>query len=283
MFPSDLIEAGRYYIKVNGQWLTDANANPDRTGDFPVLQASEDVINPQRQEWNINIDPITERYKITNAQDGRYINEMGSFWGSKTANPYDATWHTMNIYRMNGKYAIQTGDRVGGRVWNANGERIVLTDDKAVKAEHFIFEIIPVGGEPQQHPTIESGEAYYIMDAKGRCLTNNNAGGNGGRPTFAAKRDGDKAQLWRFTIVENGRYKLISTADDRYLNEVCSFGKPESYSPDWNTYVLTEQGGLFSIRNAGKGGTNYWVVDGNRPATAKVSQSESHLFTIVKP
>ena len=283
MFPTDLIEAGRYYIKVNGQWLTDANANPDRTGDHPVLQAAEDVINPQRQEWNISIDPITERYKITNAQDGRYINELGTFWQSKTNNPYDATWHSMNIYRMNGKYAIQTGDRSGSRVWNANGERIVLTNDKAVKAEHFIFEIIPVGGDTQQYPTVESGEAYYIMDAKGRCLTNNNVNGQGGRPTFAAKREGDKAQLWRFTLVsENGRYNLESVADGRYLNEVCNFGRPTAYSPDWNTYVLTEQGGMISIRNAGAGGSNYWIIEDNRLSTAKVSQSESHLFKIEK-
>jgi hypothetical protein len=189
----------------------------------------------------------------------------------------------MNIYRMNGKYAIQTGDRSGSRVWNASGERIVLTNDKAVKAEHFIFEIIPVGGDTQQYPTVESGEAYYIMDAKGRCLTNNNVNGQGGRPTFAAKREGDKAQLWRFTLVsENGRYNLESVADGRYLNEVCNFGRPTAYSPDWNTYVLTEQGGMISIRNAGAGGSDYWIIEDNRLSTAKVSQSESHLFKIEK-
>ncbi|MBR5235418.1 MAG: hypothetical protein IKV24_04375, partial [Bacteroidaceae bacterium] len=283
LFPTDLIEAGRYYIKVNGRWLTDANANPDRVGDYPVWQASEDVINPQRQEWNINIDPITERYKITNAQDGRYINEVGNFWKDKTNNPYDPAWHSMGIYRMNGKYAIQCGTSAGSRMWMADEERINLTEDKSVKAEHFIFEIIPVGGETKTYPTVESGEAYYIMDDNGRCLTNGNVNGQGGRPTFAAKREGDKAQLWRFIVIgENGRYRLESVADDRYVNEVCNFGKPEAYAHNWNTYILTEQDGKFAIRNAGSGGSNFWIIEGNRLSTAKTSQSEAHIFTIVK-
>ena len=158
-----------------------------------------------------------------------------------------------------------------------------MGNDKTVKAEHFIFEIIPVGGETKTYPTVESGEAYYIMDAQGRCLTNGNVNGQGGRPSFAAKREGDKAQLWRFVIIgENGRYRLESVADGRYLNEICNFGKPESYSHDWNTYILTEQDGKFAIRNAGSSGSNYWIIEGNRLSTAKVSQSESHIFTIVK-
>ena len=133
IFPAELLEEGRYYIKVNGRWLTDANANPDRTGDYPVWQAAEDVINPQRQEWNISIDPVTERYKITNAQDGRYINEHGNFWRDKNNNPYDPAWHSFNIYRLNGKYAIQTAGNAGGRVWTADEERISQTGDELEK------------------------------------------------------------------------------------------------------------------------------------------------------
>lgn len=283
IFPADLIEEGRYYIKVNGRWLTDANANPDRTGDHPVFQGAEDVINPQRQEWNISIDPVTERYKITNAQDGRYINEVGNFWRDKNQNPYDPAWHSMSIYRMNGKYAIQTATNAGGRMWSATDERIVLTDDKALKAGHFIFEIIPVGGDTQAHPGVESGEAYYIMDGEGRCLTNMSVGGQGGTPTFTARREGDKAQLWRFTLVEEtGRYNLTSAADDRYVNEICNFGTNQ-YNPLWNTYVLTEQNGKFAIRNAGNGGTSFWIVEGNRTGTANIPLAEAYLFTIVKP
>ncbi|MBQ2969275.1 MAG: beta-N-acetylglucosaminidase domain-containing protein [Bacteroidaceae bacterium] len=282
VFPADLIEEGRYYIKVNGRWLTDVNANPDRTGDYPVLQAEEDVINPQRQEWNIAIDPTTERYKITNAQDGRYINEHGNFWRDKSLNPYDPAWHSVTIYRMNGKYAIRTAGNAGGRMWTADEERIYQAPEQNVRNDHFIFEIIPVGGETPAHPTIESGEAYYIMDGEGRCLTNMNVGGQGGTPEFAARREGDKAQLWVLTIVEEtGRYNLKSAADDRYVNEICNFGTNQ-YNPLWNTYVLTEQNGKFAIRNAGNGGSQFWIVNGKQPGTANIPTAEAYQWTITK-
>lgn len=280
IFPADLIEEGRYYIKVNGRWLTDVNANPDRTGDYPVFQAEEDVVNPQRQEWNISIDPTTERYKITNAQDGRYINELGNFWSDKNLNPYDPAWHSFNIYRLNGKYAIQRAGNAGGLMWTANDERIRPTPEKNVRYEHFIFEIIPVGGETPAHPTIESGETYYIMDGEGRCLTNMNVEGTGGKPEFTTRREGDKAQLWVLTIVEEtGRYNLKSAADGRYVNEVCNFGT-NPYNPLWNTYVLTEQNGKFAIRNAGNGGNSYWIVDGKRLGTANIPTAEAYQLTI---
>ena len=281
VFPAELIEEGRYYIKVNGRWLTDANANPDRTGDFPVLQASEDVINPQRQEWNITIDPVTERYKITNAQDGRYINEMGNFWRDKNNNPYDPAWHSFNIYRLNGKYAIQTAGNAGGRVWTADEERINPTNEKTIRYEHFIFEIIPVGGEAAASPAFEPGDLVYIIDNDGRYLTNTNVNGVGGTPEFMPKSD-DASQLWLFCLVdETGRFSLNSAADGRYVNELCNFGTND-YNATWNTYVLQEKGGMFSIQNAGNAGRNYWVVDGKHPSTANVPLAESFLFSIVK-
>ena len=281
VFPAELIEEGRYYIKVNGRWLTDANANPDRTGDFPVLQASEDVINPQRQEWNITIDPVTERYKITNAQDGRYINEMGNFWRDKNNNPYDPAWHSFNIYRLNGKYAIQTAGNAGGRVWTADEERINQSSEKSVRYEHFIFEIVPVGGEAAASPAFEPGDLVYIIDNDGRYLTNTNVNGVGGTPEFMPKSD-DASQLWLFCLVdETGRFSLNSAADGRYVNEVCNFGT-NAYNPQWNTYVLLEKGGAFAIRNAGNGGTNFWIVNGKHTSTANIPLAEAYQFTIVK-
>ena len=281
IFPADLIEEGRYYIKVNGRWLTDANANPDRTGDYPVFQAEEDVINPQRQEWNIAIDPTTERYKITNAQDGRYINEMGNFWRDKNNNPYDPAWHSFNIYRLNGKYAIQRAGNAGGLMWSANEERITPTAERNVRYEHFIFEIIPVGGATAEPAIVEPATPVCIIDNEGRYLTNTNVNGAGGRPEFMDKKD-DNSQLWLFNLVdETGRFSLTSAADGRYVNELGYFGTNQ-YNPLWNTYVLQEKGGMYSIRNAGHGGNNYWVVDGNHPSTANIPWAESFLFKIEK-
>ena len=281
IFPAELIEEGRYYIKVNGRWLTDANANPDRTGDFPVFQADADSINPQRQEWNITIDPVTERYKITNAQDGRYVNEHGNFWRDKNNNPYDPAWHSFEIYRLNGKYAIQTAGNAGGRVWIATEERINQDSEKNIRYEHFIFEIIPVGGNATECPAFEPSAEVYILDAEGRYLTNTSVNGVGGRPEFTAKND-SPSQLWMFNLVEEtGRFNLISAADNRYVNELGYFGT-NAYNPLWNTYVLQEKGGVYSIRNAGNAGRNYWVVDGNHPSTANIPLVESFQFSIVK-
>ena len=280
VFPAELLEEGRYYIKVNGRWLTDANANPDRTGDYPVFQASEDVINPQRQEWNLSIDPVTERYKITNAQDGRYINEMGNFWRDKNNNPYDPAWHSFSIYRLNGKYAIVTAGNAGGRIWTANEERIMQTPEKNIRYEHFIFEFIPVGAEQTKPVVVEPGAAVYIIDGDGRYLTNTTVNGVGGTPEFMAKRD-DDSQLWHFNLIdETGRFNLISAADGRYVNEVCNFGT-NPYNPLWNTYVLTEKGGSYAIRNAGNGGSNYWIVNGKHISTANIPTAESYQFQIV--
>jgi hypothetical protein len=281
IFPAELIEEGRYYIKVNGRWLTDVNANPDRVGDLPVFQASEDVINPQRQEWNITIDPVTERYKITNAQDGRYLNEHGYFWRDKNNNPYDPAWHSYEIYRLNGKYAIKTAGNAGGRVWTANEECIMQTPDRDLRYEHFIFEIIPVGGNTTECPVVEPGEPVYILDGEGRYLTNTSVNGVGGTPEFMAKKD-DDSQLWQFNLVdETGRFNLTSVADGRYVNEVCNFGA-NPYNPQWNTYVLLEKGEVFAIRNAGNGGTNFWIVNGKHPSTANIPLAEAYQFTIVK-
>ncbi len=92
--PQQAIEDGLYYIMYNGKYLTDVNASPDRDGDYPIFLSEADTINPQRQLWNIELVPETNRFKITNAQDGRYINEIGTFWANKNTKPYNAEWNT---------------------------------------------------------------------------------------------------------------------------------------------------------------------------------------------
>ena len=166
-------------------------------------------------------------------------------------------------------------------MWTADEERINPAAEKSVRYEHFIFEIIPVGGAAAEAPVVEPGEAVYIMDANGRYLTNTNVNGAGGAPEFMEKVDGD-SQLWQFNLVdETGRFSLTSAADGRYVNELCYFGTNQ-YNAQWNTYILIEKGGSFAIRNAGHGGNSYWVVDGKRASTANVPLAEAYQFTIVK-
>ena len=137
-FPVQAVEDGEYFIKVNGQYLTNAEAGADRVGDRPVFQAERDVINPQRQQWMIELDPKTERFKITNKQDGRYINEIGRFWKSKN-NPYSADWNTYIMSKKDGKYSIQNAGLGGKTFWSTEGDHLTM-----VKEEGFVFEIEPV-------------------------------------------------------------------------------------------------------------------------------------------
>lgn len=136
-FPQQAIEDGQYTIMADGRYLTDAQAATDRVGDHPVLQASRDSINPQRQQWNVELDITTGRYKVTNAQDGRYVNEQGAFWASKTQNPYEPDWHTFTFTRQDdGTYTIQCGGRAGKGFWQVEGDRL----RNAAQGTHFRLE-----------------------------------------------------------------------------------------------------------------------------------------------
>ena len=126
-FPQQAIEDGRYYIMYDGKFLTDVNASPDRDGDFPVFLAEADTINPQRQLWNIELVPATGRYKITNVQDGRYINELGTFWSNKATKPYNAEYNTYIIVKTPEGYTIQCAGRAGSNFWRAEDNRIKQT------------------------------------------------------------------------------------------------------------------------------------------------------------
>ena len=144
VFPYRLIENGAYFIKVNGKYLTNVQENVPRTA--PQFTADRDMIKPQRQEWLITFDTETERYKIVNIQDNRYLNERGMF-SAGASNPYEAAWHSYILERNNdGKYSIQNAGRAGKGFWlqSADGTRIVSgTDD----SDKFIFDIVPVSSK----------------------------------------------------------------------------------------------------------------------------------------
>lgn len=123
-FPVQAIADGEYFIKVNGRYLTNAQAQADRTGDHPIFVSERDVINPQRQQWIIELEPKAGRYKITNKQDGRYLNERGTFWADRQQNPYDPQWHTFLLSGQDGRFSIQCGGRAGQAFWTQEGERL---------------------------------------------------------------------------------------------------------------------------------------------------------------
>jgi hypothetical protein len=135
-FPVQAIEDGEYFIKVNGEYLTNAQAGADRVGDYPVFQAERDVINPQRQQWVIEQNSKTGRYKIYNKQDGRYINEAGEFWYNKERNPFDAQWHTYLLVKQEGKWSIQNAGNGGKGFWQREGNRL-----NSKGTGEFVFEI----------------------------------------------------------------------------------------------------------------------------------------------
>ena len=122
--PRQVLEDGIYYIMYKGEYLTDVNASPDRNGDFPVFAAEADTVNPQRQLWNIELVPATGRYKITNVQDGRYVNELGTFSMDKARNPFDADWHTFIIVATPEGHTIQCAGLAGSGFWSAEAGRI---------------------------------------------------------------------------------------------------------------------------------------------------------------
>lgn len=275
VFPQVLIEEGRYYIKVDGKYLTNTNVNG--SGGTPTFVAYRDTINPQRQEWTISMDALTERYKIANAQDNRYLNELGNFG----VNVYEAVWHTYNMHRQSGKYAIQNAGSAGDKFWMFETNRIKPSAINKLGNSVFIFEIVPVGNEQVNHPKITPGETYYIKSGD-LYLSNNNVAGSGSNPGFKALATTKlKSQQWNFIAdAATDRFKITSAADNRYINELGAFGTNPYYAT-WNTYLLTEMGGLFAIQNAGDAGNSFWAVSNNRITAGNEIRQNSYLFSII--
>ena len=140
VFPKQLIPQGKYFIKVDGAYLTDPDSK--QGGIAAELRADRDTINPQSQEWTFTLDPNTNRYKIVNNQAGRYINELGKFG----TNPYNEMWNTYEITLQDGKYAIRNGGNAGNRFWGVKDGKIYQVSTPQPEAGAFRFEIVPVGG-----------------------------------------------------------------------------------------------------------------------------------------
>lgn len=124
VFPQQAVEDGQYFIMADGKYLTDAQASPERTGDFPVFVADKDTVNPQRQLWNIELVTATSRFKVTNVQDGRYLNERGAFWADKSLNPFEAEWHTFTVEKTDKGYTFRCGGKAGQGYWSVSEGRV---------------------------------------------------------------------------------------------------------------------------------------------------------------
>lgn len=283
VFPAQVLENGTYYIMHNGKYLT--NTQPNVDGSNPIFKAAVDTIRPQRQEWKISIDPATNRYKIINVEDSRYLNEKGAFSVSNSTNPYEAVWHTYEILLLaNGKYAIQNGGSAGTKFWTVSDTRVQQNNSSDVLPDKFIFDIVPLGGQPNES-LINSNDIYYIKDGN-RYLTNSNIKGSGGTPTFKDVTEPTKAQEWKISVDTSYKncYKITSYADDRYINEYGAFGTNQYYG-DWNTYLLTLMGDKWSLgwtQSAAKNGVQYIVISGDRLEAKSIARGESYSLTIVK-
>lgn len=293
-FPAQVLETGTYYIKYNGKYLYDKNASADRTGDSPIWADEIDDAQPQKCEWNISLDTNTGRYKITNAQDGRYVNENGNFWADKTRNPYDADWHSYTIYRVNGKYAIQTTSKVGNKFMGANNTKIIKVDTPLSKDKNnnpilnvndAIFEIIPIKGNDTEHPIIESGKSYYIKNAEGNYLTTTSALTALSRPTFKVKATNSNAlkyQKWIFSIDETtGRWKIAYNSS-KFLDEEGRINQNAYYS-DWNSLILSEIGGKWAMQSVTPNAApRVWgITTQNNINYANAELKDCYVFSIV--
>ena len=279
VFPAEVIEYGTYYIMYDGKYL--GNPQAGTVGGNPVFQEELDLINPTRQEWLIAKDTETGRYKIINMKDDRYINEHGNFSVGDT-NPYEAVWHTYEIYCMNGKYAIQNAGKSGTEFWATNGTRISKSGSSAFTYDHFVFDIVPLDGA-KDFLEVKAGKKYAILNEAGDFLTNTNPAGTGGYPKFKVKSgNSNRAQYWYFELDESqGRYKLTSARDSRYVNELGEFGTNQYYA-DWNTYFLLERGGFYSFQNGGSARPYFWYIDGDRIHSKDMARNDSYQFRIME-
>lgn len=138
VFPHGILPDGDYYILYDGKLLTDSLASPTQTGDFPIFMTEKDVINPQRQLWHFAYNDKTECYNITNVQDGRYVNEIGSFWRNMQQNPFDPAYHSFSIEKQGDRYSIRQTNRGGSAYWLSNGRRITTGN----AANNHVFQIV---------------------------------------------------------------------------------------------------------------------------------------------
>ena len=270
LLPAIQIPEGRYHVRYNGAYLTNVSGSSN-----PTFVANEDVVNPARQEWNFTLDAETERYKMVSAQDARYVNELGDFG----TNSYLSVWNTYVVSMFCGKYAFRNAGSAGKAYWKVANQRI-SKGDEAWSYDNYVFDLEPLQGETDSS-TFVLDEPVYIM-YKGQYLTAPTAKMTA--ITFKDKMTSDpnKRQQWIFSKeTQTKRIKLVNAGNKWYVNEKGVFGQ-NAYYPTWNSYAVTERGGLFNIQNQGEAGTNLWSVtsDGALTQDGSLGWDDSYLFEI---
>ncbi len=132
-------------------------------------------------------------------------------------------------------------------------------------------------------PVVENG-IYRITDPEGRFLGNPDAGGQGGNPVWQGTEDdvNPDRQLWRVSLnPETDRFQIINAKDRRYINELGSFTVSDASNPfeaAWHTYIIERNpdgSDTFAIRNGGLGGSQYWMIDGDRIKPRRPANGEN--------
>ena len=128
--PTSLIEAGSYYIRVQGAYLTN-------TTEGVQLVAEADSINPQRQVWSISLDQESGNYIITNAQDQQRLNSS-----LKLTRSSDNLRDSFVLHRNDkGHLALQNAKEALGYIWGLKDGKLQIIYRKAVKPEDYILEL----------------------------------------------------------------------------------------------------------------------------------------------
>lgn len=131
-------QSGNYYIKYGNKYLTNTNYNG--SGGNPTFQnmITYSAVKPN-QHWTVTLVPATNRYKIVNSRDGRYLNELVAFG----VNPYSDLWNTYNFYQKDSLFAIQNDGNSGKGFWYVDNNRL-NAGDEAYEDENYTVELIPV-------------------------------------------------------------------------------------------------------------------------------------------
>ncbi len=130
-FPTTLLEDGNYYIMVGKKYLYNGKGSKK-----PTLRAGIDDTNPQRVVWRVVADPMTQSYKITSEQDGRYLNSDFGFGTME----YNIFRHAHILTSAKGGLTIKNSKVAGGKTMIERGGSISpLKDNEIVKAALFNF------------------------------------------------------------------------------------------------------------------------------------------------